>query len=66
VSQAVKDIADALGRLKEARQNNDFAAEGQALADLDKAAAAYESAQRSAGGGSNGQPSSSAPPSGGG
>jgi uncharacterized membrane protein (UPF0182 family) len=60
MAQAVKDIASALSRLKEARQNNDFAAEGQALADLDKAAKAYEAAQ------GGGQPSSSAPPSTGG
>ena len=60
MAQAVKDIASALSRLKEARQNNDFAAEGQALADLDKAAKAYEAAQ------GGGQPSSSAPPTTGG
>jgi uncharacterized protein len=65
VSNAVQDIADALARLKEARQNNDFAAEGEALADLDKAAQAYEAAQRAAGGSSE-QPSSSAPPGNGG
>jgi hypothetical protein len=65
MSQAVKDIADALARLKDARANNDFAAEGQALADLDKAAQAYESAQK-ADGGSGGRTSSSAPPSNGG
>ncbi len=66
LSQAAQDIGDALARLKQARQDNDFAAEGQALADLDKAAAAYEAAQRSAGSGSGGQPSSSAPPTTGG
>jgi uncharacterized membrane protein (UPF0182 family) len=60
VDQAVKDIASALSRLKQARQDNDFAAEGQALADLDKATRAYEAAQKS--GGSSGQSSSSAPP----
>jgi uncharacterized membrane protein (UPF0182 family) len=61
IDQAVKDIASALSRLKDARQSNDFAAEGQALADLDKATKAYEAAQKS-----GGQPSSSAPPSSGG
>ncbi|MGH3880219.1 MAG: UPF0182 family protein [Actinophytocola sp.] len=66
LGQAVQDIASALSRLKEARANNDFAAEGQALADLDKAAQAYEAAQQAAGGnggngGNGGQPSS--PPS---
>jgi uncharacterized protein len=61
LSQAVKDIASALSRLKDARASNDFAAEGQALADLDKAAKAYEAAQTG-----GGQPSSSAPPSTGG
>jgi uncharacterized membrane protein (UPF0182 family) len=63
VSQAVQDIADALARLKEARQNNDFAAEGEALADLDKAAQAYEAAQQAAGG-SGGQTTSPSPPPG--
>ncbi|MGH3761201.1 UPF0182 family protein [Actinophytocola sp.] len=60
MSQAIQDIADALGRLKEARASNDFAAEGQALADLDAAARAYEAAQQAAGG--NGGETTSAPP----
>jgi uncharacterized membrane protein (UPF0182 family) len=65
LSQAAQDIASALSRLKEARANNDFAAEGQALADLDKAAQAYEAAQQAAGGnGGNGGQPSSPPPSG--
>lgn len=72
LSQAVQDIADALAALKEARQSNDFAAEGQALADLDKAAQAYEAAQAAVGGDGGGdgngseQTSSSPPPDNGG
>ena len=70
LNQAVQDIANALAALKQARQSNDFAAEGQALADLDKAAAAYEAAQAAANGGGSGngggQTSSSPPPTTGG
>jgi uncharacterized membrane protein (UPF0182 family) len=63
LAAAVADIADALNRLKDARANNDFAAEGQALADLDRAAQAYEEAQAAANGGNGGNGGNSQPPS---
>jgi uncharacterized protein len=59
LAAAAADIADALTRLKDARASNDFAAEGQALADLDRAAQAYEAAS----GGGNGGNGEEAPPS---
>jgi uncharacterized protein len=61
MAKAVADISDALTRLKDARAKNDFVAEGQALADLDKAARAYEAAQKAGGGGNGG--ASTPPPS---
>lgn len=66
LAQAVQDIADALARLKEARASNDFAAEGQALADLDEAARAYDAAQGNGNGGNGGNqaPTTSSPPPG--
>jgi uncharacterized membrane protein (UPF0182 family) len=71
VSKAALDVADALSRLDQARANNDFDAERQALADLDQAIQAYDSAKKASGGsggngGNGGQTSSSAPPSSGG
>ncbi|MFD5869169.1 UPF0182 family protein [Corynebacterium sp. NPDC060344] len=42
--EAAGRIADILGRLKTAQENGDFAAQGQALADLDKAVADYQKA----------------------
>jgi len=56
--QAVTDIADSIERLQQARAGGDFAAEGQALADLDAASQRFESAQASAG---NGAPESPPP-----
>ncbi|OLF09000.1 membrane protein [Actinophytocola xinjiangensis] len=64
MSAAVAKIADALGRLKDAKASNDFAAEGQALADLDAAVRAYEAASAEAGGAST--PPSTPPGNGGG
>jgi hypothetical protein len=57
--QAVTDIADSIERLQQARAGGDFAAEGQALADLDAASQRFESAQAAAG---SGAPESPAPP----
>ena len=42
--EAAGRISDILGRLKTAQENGDFAAQGQALADLDKAVADYQKA----------------------
>jgi uncharacterized protein len=53
MDRAVQDIGNALEQLKTAQQNGDFAAQGQALSDLEKAVAAYEAAKANppAGGG---------------
>jgi uncharacterized membrane protein (UPF0182 family) len=53
MDRAVQDIGNALEQLKTAQQNGDFAAQGQALSDLEKAVAAYETARANppAGGG---------------
>ncbi|OLF14850.1 UPF0182 family protein [Actinophytocola xanthii] len=64
LEQAIQDIDDALSRYTEARANGDFAAEGQALADLNRAADAYEAAKAAANGG--GTPTSAPPGNGGG
>jgi uncharacterized protein len=67
MAQAVQDIADALDRLRQARASGDFVAEGEALADLDRAGDAFEAAEAANGGngGGNGTPpSSSSAPSG--
>jgi uncharacterized protein len=45
LDQAVVDIGKALDALKAAQQSGDFAAQGQALSDLQKAIAAYEAAK---------------------
>jgi uncharacterized membrane protein (UPF0182 family) len=68
VNKAALDVADALSRLDQARTNNDFDAERQALADLDAAIQAYDSAKKASGGngGNGGQTSSTAPPTSGG
>jgi hypothetical protein len=42
---AVSDINGALSRLKQAQQSGDFAAQGTALSDLDKAVKRYNSAE---------------------
>lgn len=42
--EAAKRITDALSKLKQAQQSGDYAAQGQALSDLDKAAADYQKA----------------------
>jgi hypothetical protein len=42
---AVTDINGALSRLKAAQQSGDFAAQGAALADLDKAVKRFNSAE---------------------
>lgn len=42
--EAAGRISEILGRLKTAQENGDFAAQGQALADLDKAVADYQKA----------------------
>ncbi|GAB3453901.1 UPF0182 family protein [Actinophytocola sediminis] len=66
LAQAVADLAAALGQLKDAKASGDFAAEGQALADLDKAVRAYEAAEAAAGGGGETTPPSTPPGEGGG
>ncbi|WP_245158975.1 UPF0182 family protein [Blastococcus sp. TF02A-35] len=48
---AVADMNAALGRLADAQRSGDFAAQGQALADLQRAVEAYQSAQQAGGGG---------------
>jgi uncharacterized membrane protein (UPF0182 family) len=45
LDKAVQDIGNALEALKSAQRSGDFAAQGQALSDLEKAVAAYESAK---------------------
>jgi hypothetical protein len=49
VDQALTDVDAALQRLEDAQRNGDFAAQGQALADLQRAVEAYETAKGSAG-----------------
>jgi uncharacterized membrane protein (UPF0182 family) len=48
LAKAVTDIQAALSQLRQAQQNGDFTAQGQALAALDAATRAYEAAQGSA------------------
>jgi uncharacterized membrane protein (UPF0182 family) len=48
--EAAADMAEAYGRLEAARRSGDYAAEGQALADLDAAAQRYEQAISADGG----------------
>jgi uncharacterized membrane protein (UPF0182 family) len=48
LDQAVTDLDAALQRLEDAQRNGDFAAQGQALADLKRAADAYEAAKSAA------------------
>jgi uncharacterized protein len=45
LDQAVQDLDAALQRLEDAQRNGDFAAQGQALEDLQRAAEAYEAAK---------------------
>jgi uncharacterized membrane protein (UPF0182 family) len=45
LDQAVQDLDAALQRLEDAQRNGDFAAQGQALEDLQRAAQAYEAAK---------------------
>jgi uncharacterized protein len=49
LQQAVKDINGALGQLRDAQKNGDFAGQGNALAALDKAVQEYNSALSSGG-----------------
>ncbi|SHG89591.1 hypothetical protein SAMN05444351_3587 [Geodermatophilus nigrescens] len=49
LDQAVSDLDAALQRLEDAQRSGDFAAQGQALADLQDAVEAYEAAQAAAG-----------------
>ena len=49
LDQAVTDLDAALQRLADAQRSGDFAAQGQALADLQRAVDAYEAAQSAAG-----------------
>ena len=51
LDQAVTDMNDALSRLADAQRSGDFAAQGQALADLQRAVTAYQQAQAATGGG---------------
>ncbi len=48
-NQAVADIQAALEKLRQAQQNGDFDAQGEALQELDEAAQRYEQAQNSGG-----------------
>jgi hypothetical protein len=48
LDKAVTDIQAALSQLRQAQENGDFTAQGQALAALDAATRAYEAAQGSA------------------
>jgi len=48
MDKAVTDINAALGALSTAQKNGDFAAQGQALADLQKAVTEYQDAQKAA------------------
>ena len=50
MDQAVEDINAALDALRTAQRAGDFEGQGQALADLDAAVAAYQAAQQEAGG----------------
>ncbi|HEY2203299.1 MAG TPA: UPF0182 family protein [Pseudonocardia sp.] len=59
---AVSDINSALGQLKEAQQNGDFAAQGSALANLDKAVKRFTDAQASAPAAATTAPGASASP----
>jgi uncharacterized protein len=61
LAQAVKAMDDALNRIEQARSDKDFAAEGQAMADLQKAIGDFQAAQKAAG-----ATTSSKPPAGGG
>ncbi|WP_232797145.1 UPF0182 family membrane protein [Blastococcus atacamensis] len=51
LDQAVADMNAVLGRLADAQRSGDFAAQGQALADLQRAVEAYQAAQAAGGGG---------------
>jgi hypothetical protein len=48
LDQAVTEITEALDALETAQRNGDFAAQGQALADLQAAVDAYQAAQAAA------------------
>jgi hypothetical protein len=48
MEKAVTDINSALGALSTAQRNGDFAAQGQALSDLQKAVTEYQDAQKAA------------------
>jgi hypothetical protein len=48
MEKAVTDINSALGALSTAQRNGDFAAQGQALSDLQKAVTEYQAAQKAA------------------
>ncbi|MGE3288663.1 MAG: UPF0182 family protein [Pseudonocardia sp.] len=50
LAQATSDIQTALAQLKAAQQSGDFAAQGQALAALDKAVQAFQAANGQSGG----------------
>jgi uncharacterized membrane protein (UPF0182 family) len=50
LDQAVADLNAALAALRSAQQSGDFAAQGQALADIETAVQAYQAAQAAAGG----------------
>ncbi|MGQ0777890.1 MAG: UPF0182 family protein [Pseudonocardiales bacterium] len=60
--QAVGDIADSLGRLERAQTAGDFAAYGQALADLKAASQRFNAAQAAAGSQPTESPAPPAPP----
>ncbi|HZZ46610.1 MAG TPA: UPF0182 family protein [Pseudonocardia sp.] len=68
VRQSVTDINSALGQLRAAQQNGDFAAQGNALAALDKAIKSYNSAsgapQGNSGSSGNASPAPGATPQG--
>ncbi|MGY2065163.1 UPF0182 family membrane protein [Blastococcus sp. SYSU DS0619] len=51
LEQAVSDMNAALAALADAQRGGDFAAQGQALADLQEAVTAYQQAQQAAAGG---------------
>ena len=63
LAQAVADIADALRRVREAQSSGDFAALGDAYADLDAATKRFEQARAAAGGSqTTAPPTSQSPP----
>ena len=62
LEQAVADITDALRRIKEAQAAGDFAALGDAYADLDAATKRFEQARAAAGNQTTAPPTSQSPP----